>query len=54
MIYSNTETNFRRLLNKTEEIAEKQDPTSWRFEKVLKFFQCIKSINITKLKENFL
>jgi len=29
------DTNFQRLLTKCEELAEKQDPDDWRFEKVL-------------------
>lgn len=34
MIYTNLEINFQRLLSKTEEIAEKQDQSNWRLEKV--------------------
>lgn len=34
MMYANMEINFKRLLTKTETIAEKQDSSDWRLEKV--------------------
>jgi len=35
MNYSHLEINFRRLLQKTELIAEKQEPNNWRLEKYI-------------------
>lgn len=34
MNLANIETNFQRLLIKCEDLAEKQEPDNWRFEKV--------------------